>query len=91
VTLLGSLLSPAALDELRSFFAAEIAAALAARNREPAKRWLTPREAGAYLGCSERAVYQRIRRGRIPEGAIRHQGRSLLIDRQALDRVLERA
>jgi excisionase family DNA binding protein len=63
----------------------------AARDREPAKRWLTAREAGAYLGCSERAVHQRIRRGRIPAEALRHQGRRLLLDRLALDRALERA
>ena len=31
-----------------------------------AKRWLTIRETGEYLGCGERAVYQRIRRQRIP-------------------------
>jgi excisionase family DNA binding protein len=67
---------------------AEVAAALAERE-EPAKRWLTAREAGAYLGCSERAVHQRIRRGRIPAEALRHQGRRLLVDRLALDRALE--
>lgn len=83
-------LSPEARDELRAFVAAEVAAALAARDRAADKRWLTPREAGAYLGCSERAVYQRIRRGRIPAGATRHQGRSLLIDRLALDRAIDR-
>jgi excisionase family DNA binding protein len=90
VSLLSSL-SAEARDELRTFIDERIADALAARDREPQKRWLTAKEAGAYLGCSDRAVHQRIRRGRIPEGAIRHSGRSLLIDRLALDRVLERA
>jgi excisionase family DNA binding protein len=82
-------LSPKALEELRSLVRAEVAAALTARDREPAKRWLTAPEAGAYLGCSERAVHQRIRRGRIPAEALRHQGRRLLLDRLALDRALE--
>jgi excisionase family DNA binding protein len=54
------------------------------------KRWLTVREAGAYLGCGDRAVYQRIRRGRISAGAVKHSGRSVLVDRRELDRDLER-
>jgi excisionase family DNA binding protein len=83
-------LTPEAREELRLLVQAEVALALAARDREPQKRWLTAREAGAYLGCSERAVYQRVRRGRIPADALRHQGRRLLLDRQALDRALER-
>jgi excisionase family DNA binding protein len=83
-------LSPEARDELRAFVAAEVAAALATRNREPNKRWLTAAEAGTYLGCSERAVRQRVRRGRIPAGAVKHSGRSVLLDRLALDRALER-
>lgn len=84
-------LSPEARAELVALVQAEVASALATRDREPAKRWLTAAEAGVYLGCSDRAVHARIRRGRIPEGAIRHQGRSLLIDRLALDRMLEHA
>jgi excisionase family DNA binding protein len=88
VSLLASL-SPEAVEELRSLVQAEVERALTARDREPAKRWLTAREAGAYLGCSERAVHQRIRRGRIPAEALRHQGRRLLLDRLALDRALE--
>ena len=51
------------------------------------KRWLTVRETGQYLG--DRAVYQRIRRGRIPAEAVKHSGRSILIDSEALDRQLE--
>ena len=57
---------------------------------DTSKRWLTAREAGEYLGCGDRAVYQRIRRGRIPAGAVKHSGRSVVIDRKALDRELER-
>lgn len=53
------------------------------------KRWLTVRETGQYLGCGDRAVYQRIRRGRIPAEAVKHSGRSILIDSEALDRQLE--
>jgi excisionase family DNA binding protein len=89
MSLLASL-SPEAREELRSLVQAEVECALAARDREPAKRWLTAREAGAYLGCSERALHQRIRRGRIPAAALRHQSRRLLLDRLPLDRALER-
>jgi excisionase family DNA binding protein len=81
-------LSPEAREELRLLVQAEVAAALADRE-EPAKRWLTAREAGAYLGISERAVYARVRRGRIPPGAVKHSGRRLLVDRLVLDRTLE--
>jgi excisionase family DNA binding protein len=84
-------LSPEARAELRALVAAEVASVLVARDREPNKRWLTASEAALYLGCSPRAIYQRVRRGRIPEGAVRHSGRSLLIDRLALDRALEQA
>ena len=85
-----SSLSPAALAELDALIDDRIASALAARDREPAKRWLTPAEAGAYLGISQRAVYRRIERGRIAAGAVKRSGRSVLIDRLALDRALER-
>jgi excisionase family DNA binding protein len=83
-------LSPEARAELKALIDSHIQAALAAQRTEP-KRWLTTAEAGAYLGCSGRAVLMRIRRGRIPAGAVRHQGRSVLIDRHALDRELERS
>jgi excisionase family DNA binding protein len=81
-------LSPEAREGLLALVRAEVAAALVAREPE-VKRWLSAKEAGAYLGCSERAVHQRIRRGRIPAEAIRHSGRRLLVDRLALDRALE--
>ena len=82
-------LSPNAREELLALVRAEVAAALAAREPEP-KRWLSVKECAEHLGCSERAVRMRIRRGRVPSEAIRHQGRSVLVDRLALDRALER-
>lgn len=59
--------------------------------RGASKRWLTVRETGEYLGCGDRAVYQRIRRGRIPAEAVKRSGRSVLIDSDVLDRELERS
>lgn len=53
--------------------------------RQAPKRWLTPAEAGEYLGCSTRAVYERKRKGRIPADAVKHSGRTVYIDRAALD------
>lgn len=88
MSLLASLTAEARA-ELDALIDARVAAALAAREPEP-KRWLSVREVAGHLGCSERAVYQRIRRGRVPAEAIRHQGRSLLVDRLVLDRALER-
>jgi excisionase family DNA binding protein len=85
-----SSLTPEALAELVALVDERVAEALAERDCEPQKRWLNVKEAGIYLGCSDRAVHQRIRRGRIPTGAVKHSGRSLLIDRLALDRLLER-
>ena len=82
-------LSPAALDELNALIDARADARIASRDREPTKRWMTPTEAGTCSGISQRATYMRIRSGRIPKGAVKHVGRSLLIDRQALDRALE--
>jgi excisionase family DNA binding protein len=62
--------------------------AQAFRRRLPSKRWLTVPEAAAYLGISEVAVRARIKRGRIP---VKHNGRSVLVDRVALDREIEEA
>jgi len=89
------------VTELAAMLGAELVAAIEqlidqrvsqalAEERAAAKRWLTIRETGAYLGCGERAVYQRIRRGRIPAAAVKRSGRSVLVDREALDRGLER-
>ena len=47
-------------------------------------------EAGELLGCTPKAVYARIDRGRIPSTAVRRMGRTVLIDRQALDWALDR-
>lgn len=88
MSLLGSL-SPDARDELDALIDARIAVALAARDREPDKRWLTAKEAGAYLGCSAGAVYMRIDRGRIPASAVRRVGSRISLDRLALDQALE--
>jgi excisionase family DNA binding protein len=82
--LVGPLLAEAILEALRE----ELAAAAPASE---ARRWLPVRDAATYLGTTERAVYQRIRRGRIPAGAVRHSGRTVLVDRQALDRALDRS
>jgi excisionase family DNA binding protein len=91
VSLLAAL-SPDALEELRALVRDEIEATLAGhRDSMAAKRWLTPAETAVYLGCSARAVYGQIRRGRIPAAAVKHRGRSVLIDREALDRALERS
>jgi excisionase family DNA binding protein len=81
--LVGPNLAGAILDALRE----ELAGAERGR---AAKRWLSVREAAGYLDTTERAVYQRIRRGRIPPQAIRHSGRSVLVDREALDRAIAR-
>lgn len=58
--------------------------------RGASKRWLTVTETGTYLGCSPKAVYARIERGRIPSDAVRRSGRTVLIDRHAVDRILDR-
>ena len=59
---------------------------LALRAARDERRWLTVAECASYLGISETAVRRRIARGRIP---IRKQGRSVLVDRERLDRGLE--
>jgi excisionase family DNA binding protein len=79
-------LSPEARDELRRFVREEIEAALCLTG--DARRWLTVRETATYLGVTETAVRRRIARGRIPT---KRQGRSVLIDREELDRILERS
>jgi excisionase family DNA binding protein len=66
-------------------------AALELERDAGARRWLPVRDAATYLGTTDRAVYQRIRRGRIPAGAVRHSGRTVLVDRDALDRALDRS
>jgi excisionase family DNA binding protein len=68
-----------------------VAAALEELHANGSKRWLSVRETGELLGCSERAVYRRIETGRIPEEAVSHSGRRVYVDRKALDRALERS
>jgi excisionase family DNA binding protein len=86
-----SSLAPDALAELHALIDARVAAALAEREREPQKRWLTAAEAGHYLGCSQRAIYRRIARKRIPPDAVRHSGTRVYVDKVALDAAQERA
>lgn len=89
---LADVFSPAVVAAIERLVDERVAAALTGgRSGATAKRWLTVREAGDYLGCGDRAVYARIRRGRIPSGAVKHSGRSVLVDRQALDLELERS
>lgn len=79
-----SFLSPEAMAELERYVQEQIREALV---NERAKRWMSIAETAGYLGVSEKAVRRRIDRGRIPA---KYQGRSLLIDRVALDRQIER-
>jgi excisionase family DNA binding protein len=81
---------PDVVVEIQRLVDERVEARLASLTSQQSKRWLTVREAGDYLGCGDRAIYGRIRRGRIPPGAVRHSGRSVLIDREALDRALDR-
>lgn len=78
-----SLLSPEAKAELDRYIDQRIHEAL---QTERAKRWMSVAETADYLGVSEVAVRRRISRGRIPA---KYQGRSLLVDRVALDRRIE--
>jgi excisionase family DNA binding protein len=74
-------------DAIRRIATEEVERILAARERESAKKkWLSVKECADYLGISEMAVRRRITRGRIP---VRHQGRSVLVDRVALDRQID--
>ena len=82
--LLDSLFSPALRAELDRYVDERVLTIL---STERAKRWMTVKETAKYLGISEGAVRNRIDRGRIPA---KHQGRSRLVDRVALDRAIER-
>jgi excisionase family DNA binding protein len=77
------LLSPALRHEIEVLVDERVAQAL--RRVEP-KRWMRVPEAAAYLGCTEVALRSQIKRDRVP---IRHSGRTVLIDRVALDRLIE--
>lgn len=80
--------TPGVVAALERLVDERVQAALAERDNK-AKRWMTASEAGDYLGCSERAIYERIRKERIPPEAVKRSGRSVLVDRKALDRALE--
>lgn len=79
-------LSPEARDELRRFVDERIELAFQLVRDE--RRWLNVKECAGYLGISETAVRRRISRGRIP---VRRQGRSVVVDRAALDAEIESA
>ena len=79
-------LSPEARDELRRFVDERIELAFQLVRDE--RRWLTVKECASYLGISETAVRRRISRSRIP---VRRQGRSVVVDRAALDAEIENA
>jgi len=83
-----SFLSPEAMAELERYVQEQIREAISETlAAERTKRWLTTRETAEYLGVAEGAVRRRIFRGRIPT---KRQGRSVLVDRVALDRQIER-
>jgi excisionase family DNA binding protein len=84
---LATMLGPDLVAAIEDLVDERVAQALA--ERQTAKRWLSVPEAGDYLGCSPKAVYARIDRGRIPESAVRRMGRTVTIDRLALDRTLD--
>jgi excisionase family DNA binding protein len=86
---LHAIFGPELVAAIEEFVEERVAEALARRSAAP-KRWLSVPEAGDYLGCSPKAVYARIDRGRIPVDAVRRMGRTVTIDRLALDRTLDR-
>jgi excisionase family DNA binding protein len=85
---LGAILGPDLVAAIERLVDERIDAALAVE-RANVKRWLNVGEAAAYLGCSPKAIYARIDRGRIPPAAVRRSGRSVLLDRVAIDRDLD--
>ena len=87
MTDLRALFAPELVDAIERLVDERVSEALA-RDRPTPKRWLSVAEAGEYLGCSAKAVYARIDRRRIPSEAVRRIGRTVTIDRFALDRSL---
>ena len=88
---LSTMLGPELVSAIEDLVDERVAQVLARERGTTAKRWLSVPEAGDYLGCcSPKAVYARIERGRIPPDAVRRMGRTVTIDRQALDRTLDR-
>jgi excisionase family DNA binding protein len=92
VTDLRALFAPDLVAAIEQLVDQRVAEALANERKDggPSKRWLSVGETAAYLGCSTKAVYARIDRERIPTNAVKRSGRSVLIDRHALDRALDR-
>jgi excisionase family DNA binding protein len=82
---LGRIFGPDTLELLGDFVGERVGEVL--DRRETDRRWLTPEEAGVYLGVSAGAIRKRITRGKIRYTRI---GRRLLVDRHALDVELER-
>ena len=82
---LGGFLSRATVEELEALIDRRISTAL--RDLREQRRWLTVPEAAEYLGLSESGVRRQVERGRLP---VKRLGTRLLIDRQQLDRHLER-
>jgi hypothetical protein len=87
-------LSPEARAELAAFVQAEVAAGLAARDRQDAQReWLATEQVAALVATSENAVRCRLRRGWLA-GDVARDGKRLLVRRSAvldwLDRRAER-
>ena len=86
--LLHAMFAPELVRAIEQLVDERVAQALAEHGNN-AKRWLSVTEAGVLLDCTPKAVYARIDRGRIPASAVRRMGRTVMIDRQALDRALD--
>src|SRR5262249_39079563 len=78
------LLSPQLRSEIEALVDERIAQAL--RSQRNGQRFLSVRQAAELYGCSERAIRGRAARGRV---VTRRSGRTVLIDVQATERLLE--
>ena len=77
-------LSPDAREELIALVRAEVAAALAARDRQDAQQeWLATEQVAVLVSASENAVRCRLRRGWLA-GDVARDGKRLLIRRSAV-------
>jgi histone H3/H4 len=77
---LAAMLGPDLVAAIEQLVDERVAHALEAERRT-VKPWLSVPEAGAYLGCSPKAVYARIESRRIPDAAVKRMGRTVTIDR----------
>jgi excisionase family DNA binding protein len=77
-------------DELRRVIREEAERVFEEREAQRAevRRWLSVAQAADYLASSEAAIRARIERGTLP---VRRLGSRVLIDRDELDRILERS